>query len=86
MRAEVDLADVVVLEDGGVSCVGSVVSGAVVQRAAGGKSQTSVQTVFLDQLSGTVLQLLTVKDKNKYIEVLRGFILSHAQDFYLISA
>lgn len=62
MCAEVDLADVIVLEDGGISSVRSVVSGTVVQRAAGGKSQTSVQTVFLDQFPGTILQFLTVRD------------------------
>lgn len=61
--AEVDLADVIVLEDGGISSVRSVVSGTVVQRAAGGKRQTGVQTVFLDQFPGTVLQFLTVGDK-----------------------
>lgn len=63
MRAEVDLADVVVLENGGVSRVRSVVSRAVVQRAAGRKSQTSIQTIFLNQLPRTILQFLTVREK-----------------------
>lgn len=63
MRAEVDLADVVVLENSGVSRIRSVVSRAMVQRAAGRKSQTSIQTIFLDQLPRTILQFLTVREK-----------------------
>lgn len=58
MRAEVDLADVVVLQHGGVSGVGSVVSGAVVEGAAGGEGQAGVQSVLLDQLPGAFLQPL----------------------------
>ena len=58
MRAEVDLADVVVLQDGGVSGVGSVVGSTMVQGAAGGESQAGVQPVLLDQLTRTVLQPL----------------------------
>lgn len=63
VRAEVDLADIVVLENGRVSCVRSVVSGAVVQRAAGRKSQTSVQTIFLDQLPRAIFQFFTSREK-----------------------
>lgn len=55
MRAEVDLADVIVLQHGGVSSVGSVVGSAVIQRAAGGESQAGIQPVLLYQLPGTVL-------------------------------
>lgn len=58
MRAEVDLADVVVLQDGGVSGVGSVVGSTMVQGAAGGESQAGVQLVLLYQLARTVLQSL----------------------------
>lgn len=58
MCAEVDLADVVVLQDGGVSGVGSVVGSAVVQGAAGGEGQAGVQPVLLYQLTGAVLQPL----------------------------
>lgn len=55
MCAEVDLADVVVLQHGGVSGVGSVVGSAVIQRAAGGEGQAGVQPVLLYQLPRTVL-------------------------------
>lgn len=58
VSAEVDLADVVVLQDGGVSGVGGVVGGAVVQGTAGGEGQAGVQPVLLDQLTGTILQTL----------------------------
>lgn len=58
VRAEVDLADVVVLQDGGVSGVGSVVGSTMVQGAAGGEGQAGVQPVLLDQLTRTVLQPL----------------------------
>lgn len=57
--AEVDLADVVVLQDGGISGVGSVVGSAMVQGAAGGEGQAGVQPVLLYQLTRTVLQPLT---------------------------
>ncbi len=59
VRAEVDLADVVVLQDGGVSGVGSVVGSTMVQGAAGGEGQAGVQPVLLYQLTRTVLQSLT---------------------------
>ena len=58
MRAEVDLAHVVVLQHGGVSGVGRVVGGAVVQGAAGGEGQAGVQAALVDQLPGAVLQAL----------------------------
>lgn len=62
---EVDLADVIILQDGGVSGVGSVVGGAVVEGAAGGEGQASIQTVLLYQLTGAVLQPLTEGKKRK---------------------
>lgn len=65
MRAEVDLADVIVLQDGGVSGIGSVVGGAVVEGAAGGEGQAGIQSVLLYQLPGTVLQPLTGGEKRK---------------------
>lgn len=58
VRAEVDLADVVVLQDGGVSGVGSVVGSTMVQGAAGGEGQAGVQLVLLYRLTRTVLQPL----------------------------
>lgn len=58
MRAEVDLADVVVLQDGGVPGVGSVVGGTMIEGAAGGKRQAGVEFVLFDQFTGTVLQPL----------------------------
>lgn len=58
MCAEVDLADIVVLQDGGISGVGGVVGSAVVQGAAGGEGQAGVQPVLLYQLTGAVLQPL----------------------------
>lgn len=58
MSAEVNLADVVILQDGGVPGVGSVVGSTVVEGAAGGEGQAGVQPVLLYQLSGTILQTL----------------------------
>lgn len=64
MRAEIDLADVVVLQDGGVSGVGSVVGSTMVQGAAGGEGQAGVQLVLLYRFTRTVLQPLAVgRDK-----------------------
>lgn len=62
VRAEVNLADVVVLQHGGVSGVGSVVSGAVIEGAASGEGQAGVESVFLDQLTRAILQPLTEQD------------------------
>lgn len=56
--AEVDLADVVVLQDGGVPGVGSVVGSTMVEGAAGGEGQAGVQPVLLYQLPGAILQTL----------------------------
>lgn len=65
VRAEVNLADVVVLQHRGVSSVGSVVSGAVVEGAAGGEGQAGVESVLLDQLTGAFLQSLTGRERGK---------------------
>lgn len=59
VRAEVDLADVVVLQDCGVSGVGSVVGSTMVQGAAGREGQAGVQLVLLYQFTRAVLQSLT---------------------------
>ncbi len=59
VRAKVNLADIVVLQDSGVSGVGSVVGSTMVQGAAGGEGQACVQLVLLYQLTRTVLQPLT---------------------------
>lgn len=78
MCAEVDLADVVVLQDGGVSGVGGVVGGAVVQGAAGGEGQAGVQPVLLDQLTGAILQTLAkprgVKRNRRFVSNTDMFI------------
>lgn len=63
MSAKVDLADVVVLEDSGVSSIGSVVSSTVVQGAAGGEGQAGVQPVLLYQLTRAVLQPLANQNR-----------------------
>lgn len=55
VRAEVNLADVVVLQHSGVSGIGSVVSGAVVEGASSGESQAGVESVLLDQFTGAFL-------------------------------
>ena len=60
-RAEVDLADVVVAQHGGVPGVGGVVGGAVVDGAAGGEGQAGLQPVLLDQPAGAVLQTLAAR-------------------------
>lgn len=59
VRAKVDLADVVVLQDGGVSGIRSVVGSTMVQGAAGGEGQAGVQPVLFYQFTGTILQTLT---------------------------
>lgn len=64
VRAEVNLADVVVLQDSGVSGVGSVVGSTMVQGAAGGEGQAGIQPVLLYQLTRTVLQPLTRGEKD----------------------
>lgn len=68
VRAKVNLADVVVLQHRGVSSVGSVVSGAVVEGAAGGEGQAGVESVLLDQLAGAFLQPLTVREGGRECE------------------
>lgn len=57
--AEVDLADIIVLQDSGISGIGSVVGSTMVQGAASREGQAGVQPVLLYQLTRTVLQSLT---------------------------
>lgn len=61
VRAKVNFADIVVLKHCGVAGVGSVVSSTVVERATRGEGQSSIETIFLNQLPGAVLQLLTAR-------------------------
>lgn len=63
VRAEVNLADVVVLQDGGVSGVGSVVGSTMVQGAASGEGQAGAQPILLYQLARAVLQPLAGQRK-----------------------
>ena len=63
VRAKVNFADIVVLKHRGVACVGSVVCSAVVEGAACGERQASIQTILFDQLPGAVLQFLTAGKK-----------------------
>lgn len=58
MCAKINLADVVVLQDGGVSGVGSVMGSTMVQGTAGREGEPSVEPVFLNQLPGTIFQTL----------------------------
>lgn len=48
VRAEVYLADVVVLQDCGVTSIRGVVGSNMVDRAASGECQASLQTILLD--------------------------------------
>lgn len=66
MRSKVNFADVVVAQHGGVSCVWGVVGSTVVDGAAGRKGQTCQKPVFFDEPPGTVLQLLTARDREQY--------------------
>lgn len=63
--AKVDLAHVVILQHGGVSSVGCVMSSAVIERAAGGKSQTCFQSILLNQPPAALLQLLTESERQR---------------------
>ena len=62
MRAEVDLADVVILQHCLVSGVGRVVRGAVVNGAARREGQTGLEAVLHDRAASDALQLLTYLD------------------------
>lgn len=74
VRAEVDLADVIILQHSGVSGIGSVVGGAVVEGTAGGEGQAGIQSILLYQLTGAVLQPLTGGEKRKqHILIQRKF-------------
>lgn len=75
MCAKVYLADVVVLQDGGVSGIGSVVSSTVVQGASGGESQAGVQPVLLYQLTRTVLQPLAAEGKQTNEHILQALLI-----------
>lgn len=59
VRPKVDLTDVIVAQNGGVSCVWGVVSSTVVDGTASRKSQPGPQPVFFDQPPGAILQFLT---------------------------
>jgi hypothetical protein len=51
MNAVVDLADVVVLQDGGIAGIRSVVCSAMVDAATGGESQARIESLLVDQPS-----------------------------------
>lgn len=68
MRPKVNLADVVVAQHSGVSCIGGVVSSTVVDGAAGGESQACLQPVFFDEPPGAVLQPLTARSRKQHAE------------------
>lgn len=63
--AKVDLAHVVILQHGGVSSVGCVMSSAVIERAASGKSQTCFQSILLNQPPAALLQPLTESERQR---------------------
>lgn len=63
VRPKVDLADVVVAQHRGISCVGGVVSSTVVDGTACGEGQSRPQAVLLDEPPGTVLQPLAGSHK-----------------------
>lgn len=68
VRPKVNLADVVVAQHSGVSCIGGVVSSTVVDGAAGGESQACLQPVFFDEPPGAVLQPLTAGSRKQRTE------------------
>lgn len=63
--SKVNLADVVVAQHRGVSCVWRVVGSTVVDGAAGGKGQAGLEPVLLDEPPGAVLQLLTAEKRQE---------------------
>lgn len=63
--AKVDLAHVIILQYGGVSSVGCVMSSTVIERAAGGKSQTCFQSILLNQPPTALLQPLTESKRQR---------------------
>lgn len=63
--SKVNFADIIVAQYGGVSCVWGVVGSTVVNWAAGGEGQTSLQPIFFDELPGAVFQLLTAESNTK---------------------
>ena len=62
MSAKVNLADVVVLQHGGVSGVGGVVGRTVVEGAACGEGKTCIQPILLNELPRTAFQPLAERD------------------------
>lgn len=72
VRPKVNLADVVVAQHSGVSCVGGVVSSTVVDGAAGGESQACLQPVFFDEPPGAVLQPLTAGSRKQQRDYCQG--------------
>lgn len=62
VSSEVDLADVVVAQHSGVSCVWRVVGSTVVDGAASGKGQAGLEPILFDEPPGAVLQLLTAEN------------------------
>lgn len=64
VSSEVNLADVVVAQHSGVSCVWRVVGSTVVDGAAGGEGQAGLEPVLVDEPPGAVLQLLTAEVRN----------------------
>lgn len=62
---EVDLADVVVAQHGGVSRVWRVMGSTVVDGAAGGEGQAGLEPILLDEPAGAVLQLLTAENRQE---------------------
>lgn len=55
MNTKVDLADIAIFEHSLVTCVGSVMSSTVVQGASSGETNARLESVGLDQVTGTIL-------------------------------
>lgn len=75
VSSEVNLADVVVAQHSGVSCVWRVVGSTVVDGAASGKGQAGLEPILFDELPGAVLQLLTAEngqEQRDYGTLVRG--------------
>lgn len=61
VSSKINLADVIVVQHSGVSCVWRVVGSTVVDGAASGEGQAGLEPILFDEPPGAVLQLLAAE-------------------------
>lgn|SRR5690349_681771 len=81
MNSEINLADILILKNSLVSCIGSVMGGAVVERASGRETNSRLHSVRLDQVAGAVLDhVANVDHRHSWLDIALGVLADLTMD------